>query len=275
MKKHLLALTITSLVCSGYAVADEKEEIDMSSPTEAYTALGIGYGNEGINLKAMYMTSEPGDARKTGFIIEANDITDQEGGSPQFSGIGATGPQFNSQTTNTNYRFRYGSLNTNNGLGNMVDAVIKDHPFYGKTAVVQAGALATIPVGENAYIWPVALLGGVVVEDNMDKLTPPGTTTFSSSGVDWASTIYSAKIYARYKFNDKFWLLGAWTYTDDLQGKSWSDKVSEGGLELSPQQIEVTVGYQITTTQNLRFNFHSFSESGSSDKFWVEYNYAF
>ncbi len=118
------------------------------------------------------------------------------------------------------------------------------------------------------------------MEDNTSKLASydPGlvaANNLSSSGIDWASTIYSVKVYGRYKFNDTWWILGAWTYTDAFGGKSWDAPVSEGGLELSPQQIELTLGYQITNRQNLRLNFHSYSESGSSDKFWLEYNYAF
>lgn len=274
MKKQLLALVITSSIISVNSYANDKE-IDMSSPTEAYTALGIGYGNEGLNLKAMYMLSEAGASRKSGFIFEANDVTDKEGGNPKFSGMGSSGPEFNKEISNTNYRFRYGSLNTLNGLGHMVDAVIKDHPFFGTTSVVQAGAVATIPIGKNAYIWPVILFGGVLMEDNMADLTSNPGENLSSGGVHLASTIYSAKFYGRYKFNDSFWLLGSWTYTDELNGKSWNKDILDGGLQLSPQQIELTLGYQITNKQNLRFNFLSYSDSGGSDRFWVEYNYAF
>lgn len=57
MEKHFLALIIATLTCSGYVSATESEDIDMSSPTEAYTALGVGYGNEGLSLRAMFMTS--------------------------------------------------------------------------------------------------------------------------------------------------------------------------------------------------------------------------
>lgn len=279
MNKYLLALTFTAAVSSNYALA--KEEIDMSSPTEAYTALGIGYGNKGMNLKAMYMLSETGSERKSGFIFEANDIFDEKGGDPQFSGIKDGRMTMDYETTNTNYRLRYGSLNTKNGLGYMVDAVVKDHAFFGQTSVIQAGALATIPVGENAYIWPVLLVGGVIVEDNFSDTIgggagiPESLTNLSSSGIDIASIIYSTKVYARYKFNDSWWLLGAWSYTDELSGKSWDDSIAKGGLQISPQQIELTLGYQFTNTQNIRFNYHSYSRDGSCDKLWVEYNYAF
>ncbi|MGX9459731.1 hypothetical protein ACWXWU_00630 [Shewanella sp. A14] len=281
MNKYLLALTITATLTSNYALSAEEEEIDMSSPTEAYTALGVGYGNKGINLKAMYMLSEAGSDRKTGLILEANDITDQEGGDPQFSGIQSGAVTMNNETTNTNYRLRYGSLNTKNGLGYMIDAVVKDHPFFGQTSIIQAGALATIPVGDNGYIWPVILVGGVIVENNFSDTTaaavgiPQAVTNMSSSGIDIASIVYSTKVYARYKFNDTWWLLGAWSYTDEISGKSWDESIANGGLQISPQQIELTLGYQITNTQNLRLNYHSYSESGSSDKLWVEYNYAF
>ncbi len=289
MKNQIIALTTAISLVSGYAIAAE-EEIDMSSPTEAYTALGVGYGNEGVNLKVMYMLSEPGADRKSGFILEFNDILDEEGGDPKFSGTvpmthPVTGetiavPAFADKTTNRNYRFRYGSLNTKNGLGGTLDAVFKDHPFFGQTAVVQAGPLATIPVGDSAYLWPVLLAGGVIVEDNMQKLyaydaEAEAKTNLSSSGVDWASTIASFKVYGRYKFSDALWVLGAWTYTEEMSGKSWKDDVADGGLQLSSSQLELSLGYQITNTQNLRLNYHEYSGNGSADKLWLEYNYAF
>ncbi|WOT04009.1 hypothetical protein [Shewanella youngdeokensis] len=279
MNKYLLALAITTALSSNYALA--AEEIDMSSPTEAYTALGAGYGNKGVSLKAMYTLSSADSNRKSGLIFEANDIFDQEGGDPQFSGIKSGVMTMDGETTNTNYRFRYGSLDTTNGLGHMVDAVVKDHPFFGQMAIVQAGALATIPVGENGYIWPVILVGGVIMEDNFSDTTgaaaglPESVTNLSSSGVDIASTVFTTKIYARYKFNETWWLLGSWSYTDEINGKSWNESIAEGGLQISPQQIELTLGYQLTPTQNIRFNYHSYSDKGSSDKLWVEYNYAF
>ncbi|MEE2023554.1 MULTISPECIES: hypothetical protein [Alkalimonas] len=275
--KQMLCLTMATLSSTAYVSANETATIDMSSPTEAYTAFGLGYGNDGFSLKTMFMTSKPGDERNSGFIFEVNDITDKDGGKPKFSGISSDGlsPQFKDETTNTNFRFRYGSVNTTNGIGKMIDAIVKDHPFYGTTVVVQAGALATIPVSDNAYIWPVILLGGVVMEDNTGQLVGEHAVATRSSGMDWASTIFSAKIYARYKFNDAWWLLGAWTYTDELMGKDWSDSIRDGGLELSPQQIEITLGYQITSKQNLRLSFHSYSKSGGSDRVWLEYNYAF
>lgn len=291
MKKHLLALTVATVCASGCVLAAD-EEIDMSSPTEAYTALGVGYGNEGTNLKAMYMISEKGADRKTGFLLEANDIFDEEGGDPQFSGLAHRGCKhmrgstcWDKETSNRNYRFRYGSLNTKNGLGHMVDAVIKDHPFFGQMGVAQAGVLATIPIGDNAFIWPVLLAGAVVMEDNYQETTGAAlasqnpalakVSNTSSSGIDIASLVYSTKIYGRYKFNDTWWLLGAWTYTDEFSGKSWNKSIAEGGLQLSPQQFELSLGYQITKMQNIRLNWHSYSETGHTDNFWVEYNYAF
>ncbi|GAL35714.1 hypothetical protein JCM19240_561 [Vibrio maritimus] len=125
MKSYLIPMTSIALVCSGAALANEEAEqqIDMSSPTEAYTALGVGYGNEGMNLKAMYMLSEPDSDRKSGFILEFNDVFDEKGGDPKFSGTKVMGgmvvPQMDDKTTNRNYRFRYGSVNTTNGLGHM------------------------------------------------------------------------------------------------------------------------------------------------------------
>lgn len=293
MKKQIFALTAVAALTSGFAMAAEEEQADMSDPTAAYTAVGIGYGNEGMNMKLMYMNSDPASPIKTGFLLEVNDPFDKEGGDPKFSGMTlvphpATGqmipaPTFNDKQSNRNYRFRYGSINTENGLGHMLDMVLADHPFYGQIAVPQIGALATLPLfNDKLYLWPVFLVGGVIAEDNMKMLAgglgnpaAASALNISSSGMDWASTIYSFKTYARYKFTDSLWLLGAYTYTEDMSGKSWDADILEGGLQMSSEQLEMTLGYQITPSQNLRFNYHHFSGNGSKDKLWIDYNYSF
>lgn len=300
MKKQIFALTAVAALTSGFAMAAEEEQADMSDPTAAYTAVGIGYGNEGMNMKLMYMNSDPASPIKTGFLLEVNDPFDKEGGDPKFSGgvhpvMGPNGtpvgvaPNMNDKQSNRNYRFRYGSINTENGLGHMLDMVLADHPFYGQIAVPQIGALATLPLfNDKLYLWPVFLVGGVIAEDNTKLLAesvkqaqPSQAGTIDallatrSSGMDWASTIYSFKTYARYKFTDSLWLLGAYTYTEDMSGKSWDASIQEGGLQMSSEQLEMTLGYQITPSQNLRFNYHHFSGNGSKDKLWIDYNYSF
>lgn len=292
MKKQLFALSAMAALTSGVALAAE-EDADMSDPTAAYSAIGAGYGNEGMNLRFMYMSSDPDSPQKTGYLIEVNDVTNKEGGDPKFAGYPRPNePMPKDEVNNLNYRLRWGTINTENGLGGMLDAVLKDHPFFGMMAVAQVGGVATIPVTEDFYLWPVILIGGAIAEDNshyaadvieqqLDQLMPGAGQQLdrlgktSSSGVDWLSTVYSLKTYGRYKFTEKLWLLGSFTYTEELSGKSWHDKIEDGGLQISTEQLELTLGYQITTKQNLRLNYHHFSGKGGKDKVWVEYNYAF
>ena len=309
-------------------MAAEEEDPDMSDPTAAYTAVGVGYGNEGAQLKLMYMSSPAGADRKTGYLLEINDIFDAEGGAPKFNGYYPDAPA--DEVDNRNFRFRYGSLSTKTGIGQMVDVVNKDHAFFGRFTVAQVGALATIPVGDNLLIWPVVLAGGVIVEDNTADVasaaaagaaqaageaagqeaaaaalaagaTPEEAaaaaaaagaaagaaameqaqgqydqlTNLRSSGMSWASTVWSMKVYSRYKFTDSLWALGAYTTTEEMGGKSYSDDVAEGGLQLPKEQLELTLGYQITSTQNLRLNYHHYSSRSDLDRVWLEYNYAF
>lgn len=295
MKIEVLALSAVAALSSCFAMAADMtadkaavKDADMSDPTAAYTAVGAGYGNEGLNLRFMYMSSDPSASQKTGYLLEIKDVTNKEGGDPKFAGY--LGQK--DERSNLNYRFRWATINTENGLGGMLDMALFDHPFFGMTAIPQVGGVATLPLTKNIYLWPVILVGGAVAEDNShyaadvieqqlnqmlpgagDQLDQLGKT--SSSGVDWLSTIYSFKTYARYKFSEQLWLLTAYTYTEELSGKSWHDDIKDDGLQLSSEQLEVILGYQITAKQNLRFNYHHFSGNGGADKVWVEYNYAF
>lgn len=283
MNKKLVTITAVIALTAGYAVA---EETDMSDPTEAATAVGFGYGNEGLNLKLSYMNSEPGAAQKSGFLLEINDVLNSEGGADKFKEMAydATSntvyPDMSDEVNNLNFRFRYGSVNTDNGLGAMVDIVLKDSPWYGHFAVAQAGALMTIPVTENGFIWPMVLVGGTLVENNMSQLNAYDSDTVAAlnlngDGIDLANTILSFKTYARWKFTEQLWVLGAYTYTDEFGGKSWDDDILDGGMQMPPEQIEVALGYQFTPKNNIRLDYAHFPSDDDLNKVWLNFNHVF
>lgn len=282
MKKHLLGMAVVaSMTCSVNAIASD--EIDMSNPTDVYTSVGVSYGSDGANLKAQLMLSEKTDTsgQKSGVIFEAKNIFNEGDKSPQFSGVGVHPqfgivPKFEDETSNRSFRLRYGTVNTTNGTGWSIDAVMADHPFYGEMAVVQAGPVMTIPVTDNFYIWPILYAGAVVTEDNLSLRAGDNmVTNTSSSGIDVASMIMTGMVYARYSFNDNWWALVSASYTTDLQGKSWNDDVMDGGLQMASFLSEATVAYQINNRQNIRVNYKTDNSDSTDDSYWVEYNYAF
>lgn len=277
LKKSIFALSATASLLAAPVLA---EEIDMSDPTDAYTSFGVGYGNEGLNLKFTAMLSNPAEAHKEIFIIEANDILDEEGkDSGRFSGLGqckdgSVGFCSDNKLKNRNFRFRWGTMNKTNGLGVTVDTIVAEHPVFGQMTIAQFGGLSTLPVAEGSTLWVLLLVGGVIVEDNM-ALYNSATPAIKSSGVDWASTVYSAKLYARHKFTNDFWFLGSLSYTDEMKGKSWNESIARGGLQIRPFQFEGIWGYQLTQTQNITFKYKASLGDGSSDKLTLEYNHAF
>ena len=145
-------------------------------------------------------------------------------------------------------------------------------------AVVQAGPVMTIPVSDNFYIWPILYAGAVVVEDNMSQILPPnmaGSTAVSSSGIDVPSLIMTGMVYARYAFNDNWWTLVSASYTEELQGKGWSDDIMDGGLQMASFSGEISVAYQMNKRQNVRVNYKTDNSDSTDDSYWIEYNHAF
>ncbi|RTR31208.1 hypothetical protein [Shewanella atlantica] len=285
MKKRILSIAILASMTSGLTYAADDADIDMSNPTDVYTSIGASYGSEGANLKGQLMLSEKtaNSGQKTGIIFEAKNILNEGDKSPQFTGMvqhpeyGMV-PTFNDETSKRSYRLRYGTINTTNGTGWSIDAILADHPFYGSMAVVQAGPVMTIPVTDNFYIWPILYAGGVVIEDNMSQILPPdmaGSTAVSSSGIDVPSLILTGMVYARYAFNDNFWALLSTSYTEEIQGKSWSDDIMDGGLQMASFSGEISVAYQMNKRQNVRVNYKTDNSDSTDDSYWIEYNHAF
>jgi hypothetical protein len=286
MKKQLLTIAILSSMISASAIAEEiNNDIDMSDPTDVSTSVGASYGNDGFNIKGQLMLSEKSatSGQKSGVIFEAKNVFDEDNDTPKFSGMVShptygSVPTFNDTKVERSFRLRYGTINTNNGIGWSADAVFGDHPFYGNYAVIQAGPVMTIPVTDDLYIWPILYAGAVVVEDNMSQLLPPeeaAATNMSSSGIDIASTVMTGMIYTRYTLSEHFWVLLSTCYTEELQGKSWHDDVLDGGLQMPSFQGEIAVAYQMNQRQNIRFNYKTDNSDDTDDSYWVEYNQAF
>ncbi|WP_245568376.1 hypothetical protein [Ferrimonas futtsuensis] len=254
----------------------------MGNPTEVYTYLGASYGSEGANLKGMMALSEDKGEfdQKTGILFEVKNIFNEGDKTPKFGGIqygqypdgsiGPVGTKTKGYASNRSYRLRYGTINTKNGLGFSVDAVFADHPFFGSTSVIQAGPVATIPVGEDILIWPILYVGAVIMDDNIQDLNPEWPDS-SSSGVDIASTIGTAMVYAKWTISDNWWTLASYRYTMELNGKSWDDDVMDGGLQMDATEFEISLAYQLTKKQNVR----AYYSTAKDDSYWLEYNYAF
>ncbi|GGI87529.1 hypothetical protein [Shewanella gelidii] len=285
MKLRILSLAVIASMASGLtfaADADKEADIDMSNPTDVYTSLGMSYGTAGANIKGQLMLSQKtaSSGQKTGVIFEAKNIFNEDADTAKFSGMvnhpdyGMV-PTFNDTKSERSYRLRYGTIDTTNGTGWSIDAVMGDHPFYGNYAVVQAGPVMTIPVTDKIYVWPILYAGAVVVEDNMPDLIGEQTTAVSSSGIDIPSLVMTGMVYARYAINDNWWTLLSASYTKEVQGKSWKDDVMDGGLQMPSFQGEFTVAYQLTKKQNIRVNYKTDNSDSTDDIYWLEYNHAF
>lgn len=293
MKKGILTLAVLASFSSMAVIAEEAKTDgpDMADPTAVYAYAGMTVGNKGIDVELMGVLTKTATQR-SGFIFEAKDILDSD------NKQGVIGNDVQSR----NFRLRYGNINTTNGLGGFVDAVAAEHPFFGNMVVAQAGPVATIPVGDDIYIWPMLLVGGVVAEDNTSQLlsmqiakleamggADPASplngaykqtvaqlsaSKMSSEGMDWMATTGTAMAYVRYQPHDDFFALGSIRYTTSLAGKDWADGVTDGGLQMASSAWDLKLGYYLTRTQTITA-FYSGDNTSADDKFSLGYKYAF
>lgn len=285
MKKGILTLAVLASFSSMAVIAEEAkaDSPDMSDPTAVYAYAGLAYGNQGLDFEAMGVLTKT-DTQRSGFIFEAKDILDEDK---------YTEPTTGREVSSRNYRLRYGNINTTNGLGGFVDVVAAEHPFFGNMVVAQAGPVATIPVGDDIYIWPMLLLGGAIAEDNTSQLlsmqiaataAAGGDTSaleaqlaasqMSSEGMDWMTTTGTVMTYVRYQPHDDFFALGSIRYTKALAGKEWDTDITEGGLQMASTAWDLKLGYYLTRTQTVTL-FYSGDNTSADDKYSLGYKYAF
>ena len=284
MKKGILTLAVLASFSSMAVIAEEAKTDgpDMADPTAVYAYAGLAYGNKGLDFEAMAVLTKT-DTQRSGFIFEAKDILDED------NKPGA----FGNDVSSRNFRLRYGSINTTNGLGGFADIVAAEHPFFGNMVVAQAGPVATIPLGDNIYIWPMLLVGGVVAEDNTAQLlsmaiaktaAAGGDTTFlesqlsasqmSSEGMDWMTTTGTVMTYVRYQPHDDFFALGSIRYTTALSGKEWDTDIADGGLQMASTAWDLKLGYYLTKTQTITL-FYAGDNTSADDKYSLGYKFAF
>lgn len=294
MKKGILTLAVLASFSSMAVIAEEAktDNPDMADPTAVYAYAGMAYGNEGLDFEAMGVLSKT-ETQRSGFIFEAKDILDDDKYTETKTGR---------EVSSRNFRLRYGNINTTNGLGGFVDIVAAEHPFFGNMVVPQAGPVATIPLGDDIYIWPMLLVGGVIAEDNTSQLLSlkiaqyeaagasdpahPLNTAYktalsqlasakmSSEGMDWMTTTGTAMAYIRYQPHDDFFALGSIRHTKALAGKEWDEDIADGGLQMASTAWDLKLGYYLTRTQTITL-FYSGDNTSADDKYSLGYKFAF
>ncbi|NQZ92556.1 MAG: hypothetical protein HRT97_09475 [Moritella sp.] len=299
MKKGILTLAVLASFSSMAVIAEEAKTDgpDMADPTAVYAYAGLAYGNKGLDFEAMAVLTKT-DTQRSGFIFEAKDILDED------NKPGA----FGNDVSSRNFRLRYGSINTTNGLGGFADIVAAEHPFFGNMVVAQAGPVATIPLGDNIYIWPMLLVGGVVAEDNTNQLLENAgklayaaaiekgasqaqaagigqaaqdsadkqlaSNNLTSEGMDWMTTTGTVMTYVRYQPHDDFFALGSIRYTTALSGKEWDTDIADGGLQMASTAWDLKLGYYLTKTQTITL-FYAGDNTSADDKYSLGYKFAF
>ncbi|CED59035.1 Putative uncharacterized protein [Moritella viscosa] len=301
MKKGILTLAVLASFSSMAVIAEEAKTDgpDMADPTAVYAYAGLAYGNKGLDFEAMAVLTKT-DTQRSGFIFEVKDILDEDN---------YTEPTTGRDISSRNFRLRYGNINTTNGLGGFADIVAAEHPFFGNMVVAQAGPVATIPIGDDIYIWPMLLVGGVVAEDNTSQnlefaiaktkagivqaeasgntqaanslkralaglMGQQALTTTSSEGMDWMTTTGTAMSYIRYQPHEDFFALGSIRYTKALAGKEWDKDIIDGGLQMASTAWDLKLGYYLTKTQTITL-YYSGDNTSADDKYSLGYKFAF
>jgi hypothetical protein len=263
MKKTILLYTIL-VTLSAMTLIAQDDEVDMSNPVDPYTKLGVSYGTTGLDFSSMVVFGRS-TTSKSGIIFNVNDVLSQE------------------DDESINYRLRIGQISTVNGIGLSIDAINAYHSeLYGRMTVIQAGVNASIPICERVMIFPVLYTGPVILESTTEYLfeNSVGSAYYSavedydsSGGYDIASVVATAMMYVKLNITDKLWSLGSISYTDSYWGKSFTDDVVDGGLQVDPLSIDLSVGFQITESMNVTANWGYVDDD--DDEFSLSYNYAF
>ncbi|MDC7222895.1 MAG: hypothetical protein PQJ60_04090, partial [Spirochaetales bacterium] len=268
--KAFLFFTAVLVFSSLALFAEEEDEIDMSNPVDPYTKIGVGYGTAGLDISTMVVFGKS-TTSKSGIIFNVNDVFSQE------------------DDKSINYRLRIGQISTVNGIGLSIDAINAYHSeLFGRITILQTGVNASLPIGEKLMIFPVLYTGPVIVENSTEDLyadlidNTSGLTGYSysdlenynsSGGYDIASVVGTAMLYVSFNITDRFWSVGSVSYTNSYWGKSYTDDVSDGGLQVDPLCMDLTVGFQIKPNQNVTAYWSYVDDD--NDQFALSYNYAF
>ncbi|MGL6315625.1 hypothetical protein [Vibrio sp. WXL103] len=253
---YLLVLITTS----SFAIANENssEIQDMSDPLSVFTQAGIGFSDQGINLK-YGATYRPSAENQMGMnILEIKGLAGDQ--------VGWNGSSSRNDSIDS-IRFRNFQVDLTNGRGSQLDLNYATATNQGASEVgtLSYSMIQALPAFGPIQLFPLAG-AGIAFGNNLlephDGYTIPGT--FAVAG-----------IYSKITVTDRVWLNFNPMYMSTLSGADWfKDSFFEGDSQVLTH--EFTASYQIKPRFNIRY-FANWSENTnfSDGSHRLEFNYQF
>ncbi len=257
--KNIYLTALPILFAANAVVADEKIQ-DMSDPLAVYTQAGIGFTNQGINLKfgATYKTSI--DTEMGMNIFEVKGIAGES--------VGWDNSNVRNDSIDS-VRYRNFVVDLTNGRGSQFDlnynTSTNPNQLASEVGTLSYSMIQALPALGPVNFFPLAGLG-VAFGNNLmgenDGYTVPGTL-----GV--------VGMYSKITITDKIWLNYNPMYMQTLSGAKWYVDGFFAGDD-SVLTHEFTASYQIQPRFNVRY-FANWDENTNfaDGNHRVEFNYQF
>ncbi|TYK66135.1 hypothetical protein [Colwellia echini] len=244
MKKQLKSLAILSLL----PLAVNAEEVtksgskvqDMSDPLAVYTQVGVGSANMGLYLN-MGKSYDPGTPNTMAMnLLEIKGLLGETFG---------WGHDDGADQAVDSVRFRNFKVNTKDGRGAQVDFVYSlNESSIGKhNGTLSYSLIQALPKWGRLNLYPLAGLGATIAKD---AIQGDGST---DSGFSFEGVFAQVGFYSKLKITDKIWFNYNPTWVTTLGGNPYYKDNAYGTNNSSVFSNEISLGYQITPTLNIRY----------------------
>lgn len=233
--RALAIAIVVGLITAPKANAEDVQ--DMSDPLAVYTQTGLGWTQNGFNLKL-------GQAYDTGTPeTMAQHILELKGF------MGSIGTNENADDSVDSLRYRHFNVNMTSGRGSQIDL---DWNFDADVGSASYSMIQALPAFGPVQLYPLGGLG-ITIQDKQGYSVP---ASFGLIGM-----------YGKIELTDKIWMNYNPMYTSQLGGDDSFD--SAFGF-----MNEAAISYQLTPTKNVRA-FWNWGEVYTGTDFRIEMNFQF
>ncbi len=255
-KIYLSALPFA--LAASFAIAEEQDVQDMSNPLSIYTQAGIGFTDQGVNLKVGATYSTGVDTQMGMNIFEVKGFAGEA--------VGWSGSSSRTDAVDS-IRLRNFEVDLTNGRGGQFDL---DYSVAEEVGTASYAMIQALPALGPVSFFPLAG-AGFVFGNNLDQ-----KGLVESNGYTIPGTLAVVGTYSKITITDKIWLNYNPMYLQTLSG---TDVYKNHFFGLNNDSIlthEFTASYQISPRFNARY-FANWSEytDFTDGAHRIEFNYQF
>ncbi|MDN3680312.1 hypothetical protein QWZ04_08230 [Vibrio tapetis subsp. quintayensis] len=235
--KTIIPHLILGSTIASVAYAQVEEIQDMSDPLAVYSQLGLGWTQQGFNLKMGQTYDTGSEDTMAQHILELKGFA------------GSLGTSDNADNSLDSLRYRHFNVDLTNGRGAQIDL---DWNFDNDIGSASYSMIQALPKFGRVQLYPLAGIGVTVQDDQ-------GYTVPASFGL--------VGMYGKLELTDKIWVNYNPMYTNQLGGNDEFEDVF--GFS-----NEAAISYQLNAKQNVRA-FWNWGETTNGTDFRIEMNMQF